>query len=192
MAKIIILNAPPGAGKDTIGSLVKDESPVPLRLLSFKQPMFEIALAMLGPGKYREFLTAYNDREQKEKPHDFLNGMSCRQFMIWISEEVIKPRFGNGYFGKRFAEEAERSDIPVICTDGGFHDEVIELIRGGHEVKVCRLHREGFTFQGDSRDYIRISSARDNVSGYCEYDYYLMDKNPMVTVEEIIRDHLAK
>lgn len=190
MAKIIVLNAPPHAGKDTIGGLVKDYSPVPLRLLSFKQPMFDIACAMLGPSNYRKFLAAYNDRSQKEKPHAFLNGMSCREFMIWISEDVIKPRFGNGYFGKAFAQEAESSDIPVICTDGGFPDEIIELIRGGHEVKVCRLHRPGYTFEGDSRDYIRISDAKDHVSGYREYDYYLMDKNPMVTVEEIIRDHL--
>ena len=112
--------------------------------------------------------------------------------MIWISEDVIKPRFGNGYFGKRFAEDAEVNDIPVICTDGGFPDEIIELIRGGHEVKLCRLHREGYTFEGDSRDYIRISSATNNVSGYCEYDYYLTDGDPMVTVKEIMRDHLIK
>uniref|UniRef100_A0AAU8BUL2 ATP-binding protein n=1 Tax=Salmonella phage PMBT35 TaxID=3137287 RepID=A0AAU8BUL2_9VIRU len=190
MAKIIILNAPPGAGKDTIGGLVKDESPVPLRLLSFKQPMFEIALAILGPGKYQKFLLAYNDREQKEKPHDFLNGLSCREFMIWISEHVIKPRFGNGYFGKRFAEEAERGDIPVICTDGGFPDEVIELVRGGHEVKVCRLHRQGYTFEGDSRDYIRINGGAG--IGYGEHDYILVAGEPMHTVKQIISDHLAK
>lgn len=192
MAKIIVLNAPPHAGKDTIGGLVKDYSPVPLRMMSFKQPMFDIACAMLGSANYRKFLAAYNDRSQKEKPHDFLNGMTCREFMIWISEEVIKPRFGNGYFGKAFAAEAELSDIPVICTDGGFPDEIIELIRAGHEVKVCRLHREGYTFAGDSRDYIRISSGKCNVSGYCEYDYYLQDGEPMHTVNEIIRDHLSK
>lgn len=193
MAKIIVLNAPPGAGKDTIGKMVSFYSPgEQCRLISFKQPMFEIALAILGKEKYNRFILAYDDREQKEKPHDFLNGMTCREFMIWISEDVIKPRFGNGYFGKRFAEEAERSDIPVICTDGGFPDEIIELIRGGHEVKVCRLHRQGYTFQGDSRDYIRISSARDNASGYREYDYTLTDGDPMQTVRQIIADHLAK
>lgn len=191
MAKIIILNAPPHAGKDTIGNLVKDESPVPLRMLSFKQPMFEIALAMLGPKRYADFLLAYNDRSQKEKPQAFLNGKSPRQFMIWISEDVIKPRFGNGYFGKRFAEIAEQSDIPVICTDGGFPDEVIELIRAGHEVKLCRLHRTGYTFENDSRDYIHISNGRSE-KGYGEYDYILINGEPMHTVNQIINHHLAK
>lgn len=189
MAKIIILNAPPHAGKDTIGRLVKDESPVPLRVLSFKQPMFEIALAMLGPVGYRKFLGAYNDRSQKEKPQSFLNGKSPREFMIWISEDVMKPRFGKNYFGMRFAEEAERSETPIICTDGGFPDEVIELIRVGHEVKLCRLHREGFTFENDSRDYIHISNGRCN-RGYGEYDYVLIDGNPMHTVNQIINHHL--
>lgn len=191
MAKIIILNAPPHAGKDTIGNLVKDESPVPLRMLSFKQPMFEIALAMLGPKRYADFLLAYNDRSQKEKPQSFLSGKSPRQFMIWISEDVIKPRFGNGYFGKRFAEIAEQSDIPVICTDGGFPDEVIELIRAGHEVKLCRLHRTGYTFESDSRDYIHISNGRSE-KGYGEHDYILVDGEPMHTVNQIINHHLAK
>ena len=32
----------------------------------------------------------------------------------------------------------------------------------------------------------------NNVSGYCEYDYYLTDGDPMMTVKEIMRDHLIK
>lgn len=186
MAKIIILNAPPGAGKDTIGKLIEYKSPTHVRQLSFKQPMFEIALAILGAKKYGDFIVAYNDREQKEKPHDFLMGMTCRQFIIWISEDVIKPKFGNEYFGKRFDEIAKESEIPVICTDGGFAEEVIALIDAGHEVKLCRLHRRGFLFDGDSRNYIRMNPMYYGRNGYKEADFYLVDNRPIETVKSII------
>ncbi|EDW9075432.1 hypothetical protein AV691_004286 [Salmonella enterica subsp. enterica serovar 4,[5],12:i:-] len=148
--------------------------------------MFEIALAILGAKRYGDFIVAYNDREQKEKPHDFLMGMTCRQFMIWISEEVIKPKFGDDYFGKRFDEIAKESDYPVICTDGGFTDEVIALIEACHEVKMCRLHRRGYSFKNDSRDYIRLPIGWHGVNSYKEADFYLVDNRPMETVKSII------
>lgn len=190
MAKIIILNAPHGAGKDTIGKLIEEHSPNRVRMISFKQPMFNIALAILGARRYGDFIMAYNDRETKEKPLDFLMGMSPRQFMIWISEDVIKPKFGNDYFGRRFDEVAKESDDPVICTDGGFSDEVIALIEAGHEVKLCRLHRRGFGFQGDSRSFIHLPIGWQGVNGYKDADFYLVDNRPMETVKNIINLYL--
>lgn len=186
MAKIIILNAPPGAGKDTIGKLIEYKSPTHVLQLSFKQPMFEIALAILGKRKYAAFIEAYNDRKRKEKPLECLNGKTPREFMIWISEDVIKPQFGNDYFGRRFNEIARTSDYPIICTDGGFPDEVIALVESGHEVKMCRLHRRGYSFENDSRDYIRLPIGWHGVNGYKEADFYLVDNQPNITVKNII------
>lgn len=187
MKQIIILNAPPGAGKDTIGGLVKDYSPVPLRTLSFKKPMFEIAQAMLGDHKFGLFMAAYDNRDEKEKPLRFLNGLSPRQFMIWISETVIKPQFGDQYFGRRFVEEARRDMIPVICTDGGFPSEIKPLLIHGFKVDVCRLHRSGYTFEGDSRDYLNLGDFHPQ---YKEHDFILVSGDPMHTVNEIINRFL--
>ena len=98
MAKIIILNAPPGAGKDTIGKMISFYSPgEQCRIISFKEPMFDIALAILGKENYQRFMLAY--------------------------------------------------------------------------------------------DYIRINPYYQK-NGYSEHDYKLVDKQPNVTVKEIIRDHL--
>ncbi|EKL2214120.1 hypothetical protein PQ125_002654 [Salmonella enterica] len=187
MAKIIILNAPPGAGKDTIGKMISFYSPgEQCRIISFKEPMFDIALAILGKENYQRFMLAYDDREQKERPQTFLMGMSPREFMIWISEDVIKPKFGKDYFSVRFNQKVKECESPVVCTDGGFPDEVIALIESGHEVKMCRLHRRGYSFKNDSRDYIRLPIGWHGVNGYKEADFYLVDNRPNETVKSII------
>ena len=180
--KIIILNAPPGAGKDTIGKLIHEAHPESM-LKSMKESMFEIALAILGPGMYRKFLEAYNDRKQKEKPQAFLNGKSPREFMIWISEDVVKPQFGDQHFGHRFVESALNAGASIICTDGGFPDEIKPLIKSGFYVDVFRLHREGYTFQGDSRNYLRLGNWHHR---YREFDLTIYDGEPELAAASVI------
>lgn len=186
MQKVIILNAPPGAGKDTIGRMIAEK--YECDLFCFKQPMFDIALAMLGSNRFSIFMDAYDDRERKEKPLDILNGKSPRQFMIWISEDVIKPQFGADYFGRRVAEEVRKFGT-VVCTDGGFEDEVIALINAGINVSLYRLHRSGYAFDGDSRDYIYLHRKYFD-DGYNEYDGRLIDWRPEIAVDKIARIEL--
>lgn len=186
MAKIILLNAPKGAGKDTIAdevcAMVKWS-----RKGSFKAPMFAIAHAILGAENFRRFLEVYDDREQKEKPHDFLMGMNCREFMIWISEDIIKPKFGEQYFGARLAEMASKASTPLIVSDCGFEQEIIALIDAGHEVRLVRMHREGFKFdETDSRNYVYLPACYYGVNGYDEVDTYLEDGNPKETASFIV------
>lgn len=177
MAKIIILNGPASIGKDTIGNaLEKDYNCIPV---SFKRPMFEIASSMLGAKAFSKFITAYDDRDQKEMSHDFLGGKTCREFMIWISESVVKPLFGNQQFGKLLSEQITQiSDggFPFICTDGGFPDEIIRLVEDGHDVTLVRLFMDGKTFDGDSRDYIRIKESHfPDYKKYNEHDVHLVN-----------------
>lgn len=175
MAKIIILNGPAGVGKDTIGNaLAKDYD---CTLVSFKRPMFDIARSIMGDGAFSEFMAAYNDRDQKEKPQRFLGGKTCREFMIWISESIVKPLFGSKHFGKLMSEYIQvYDDGTFVCTDGGFRDEVIQLIEDGHDVTVVRLFMNGKTFEGDSRNYIRINESHlPRYSWYQECDVNLVN-----------------
>lgn len=176
MSKIIILNGPAGVGKDTIGNaLCYDYRCTPT---SFKRPMFEIAASILGEQAYSKFITAYDDRDQKELPHDFLGGKTCREFMIWISESVVKPLFGNQQFGKLMSEHISLHDdgFSFVCTDGGFPDEVIRLVEDGHDVTLVRLFMDGKTFAGDSRDYISIKGLLSpNYKRYSEHDVHLVN-----------------
>lgn len=167
MAKVIILNGPAGCGKDTL-AMALVEMGFAKGTTSFKNPMFNIALAALGPDAYHEFLDGYDDRARKEKPEGFLNGLSRRQFMIAISEQFIKPVFGDDYFGKYLAENLPDGDEVFVVSDGGFASEVAPIVAAGHDVRIVRLHRDGYTFIGDSREYLY------DVSGVKDYDVYII------------------
>lgn len=167
MAKVIILNGPAGCGKDTL-AMALVEMGFAKGITSFKNPMFNIALAALGPDAYHEFLDGYDDRARKEKPEGFLNGLSRRQFMIAISEQFIKPVFGDDYFGKYLAENLPDGDEVFVVSDGGFASEVAPIVAAGHDVRIVRLHRDGYTFIGDSREYLY------DVSGVKDYDVYII------------------
>lgn len=189
MAKVIILNGPPGCGKDTIAGIIADRFHA--LTYSFKTPMFEIAKAMLGGVAYEKFMDLYNNRDTKEVANPLLNNRSPRDFMIWISESVIKPDFGKGHFGKLAADSMDFADQvcgygqSVVVSDGGFVDEVLALVNRGHDVTVIRLHREGFTFKGDSRNYIRINPYHRK-NGYAEFDVALFDGQPERAAGEIM------
>lgn len=176
MAKIIILNGPAGVGKDTIGSEL--EAYYDCNLVSFKRPMFGIAASLLGGKSFDKFITAYDDRNQKDQPQSFLGGKTCREFMIWISESIVKPLLGNQHFSKLLSELLNRCDdgSVFVCTDGGFPEEVIQLVEDGHDVTLVRLFMDGKTFEGDSRDYIRIEESQFHYcSWYQECDVHLIN-----------------
>ena len=188
MSKIIILNGPAGVGKDTIGNaLAADYNCIQT---SFKRPMFEIAASILGARAFSKFITAYDDRDQKEQPQSFLGGKTCREFMIWISETVVKPLFGNKQFGKLMSEHIQICDegFMFVCTDGGFPDEVIQLLEDGHDVTLVRLFMDGKTFDGDSRDYIRLKELYyPYYKKYSEHDVHLVNGDIDGGVLKVVR-----
>lgn len=158
MTKLFILNGPAGVGKDTIADIMV-ETGVAKEKVSFKSPMFNVAKGMLSSDEFDGFIKNYDNRDYKESHHGFLGGMTVREFMIWISESVMKPVFGDDIFGKRLAKSL--GDGSYICADGGFASEIKPLIDAGVEVTLIRLHRAGYTFDGDSRSYIHGVCARE-------------------------------
>lgn len=186
---IIVLNAPAGAGKDTIQQAIAELHEV--SQLSFKKPMFAMANAILGDLGFAEFMDAYNNRERKEKPLDLLHGSSPRQFMIWLSESVIKPHFGDKHFGNLLYDDYimhENDGYYVgVVSDGGFESETVALIETGVPVRLVRLHRDGYTFAGDSRDYVRLPDYADNSAvDYQEFDVQLTEGLPVVAALDIL------
>lgn len=184
MKTVLILNGPPGCGKDTLQAAMSQRYGIERQ--SMKAPMFDIAKAILGPVDFKRFMADYDNRSEKENPQDYLQGESPRTFMIWISEHVIKPKFGNQHFGKLASDALKTERNTAIFSDGGFPDEVRRLVDDGYKVKLVRLHREGFDFGGDSRDYIHIPELLGGWQ-YREYDVDVIPGDVYAGANELFR-----
>lgn len=162
MSKVIILNGPPGCGKDTIGAaFCRGERNSTIR--SFKEPMFRIAATTMGMD-WDDFRICYEDREWKDSPKESLNGHTVRELLQNISETYIKPFFGSAYFGVealRGVNNASGWANTIVFTDGGFADEINTLATAaGHEVVLVHVYRDGCTFEGDTRNYVLSNEVR--------------------------------
>ncbi|MGL5015024.1 MAG: hypothetical protein ACRC6V_12150 [Bacteroidales bacterium] len=159
MSKIYILNAPPQTGKDTIADLVIAECGV--HTCSFKYPMYNLFIHTTGMSA-SEFFDNYDTPGWKDSSQEFLNGRKPRELMIHISEEYVKPFFGEDYYGKwvadyiKFAEFEAEKEFTWILPDGGFQPEFDAMKKAfGDRVVLISLEREGHRdFTGDSRSYI--------------------------------------
>lgn len=154
---IILLNSPPGCGKDTIAKTLNwmDGS----EIMEFKKPMFKIASAIVGLA-VEEFLKLYSDRTKKENPCEEFLGMSGRQLLIDISESFCKPRFGEEYFGRVAANGMNFdhfSNYGYVFSDSGFLSEVFPLARkfGKESITIVQFTGQGVVdFGNDSRNWV--------------------------------------
>ena len=173
MSKVIILNGPPGSGKDTLADLIEERDG--FVHMKFKDRLYEIGakIAELPLGGYKWLCT---DRSTKELGTFVLGGKSPREHLIWVSEEVIKPLFGEDYFGKYLdlqAYEPLEDGNNVVVSDSGFVKELEPLAYNcsweGVSIHVIRLHRGGYSFEGDSREYIY---PEDSLEWWDDVDFH--------------------
>ena len=171
--RVILLNGPPGSGKDAIGNLLKaaiDEqhknAPQLLRAEVFK------FASVLKTAALRIFPQVANFEHDKDDPEKGVDGVTRRRILIQLSEQFFKPLFGDGYFGRVLAEQIRQAasnvsakDFIAIVTDSGFAAEAGEIVeafnagqRDPHDesstadaVMLVNIYREGHDFKGDSR-----------------------------------------
>lgn len=156
--KIIILNGPPGSGKDLIGErLVNDAC---WNVATFKEGIFD-ALRVLsttaGSDLYKRIKADYNNRDVKELKGHLVDDMSIRDIMIHTSETCMKKLFGPEVFGQILASKMDEG-YDFVITDGGFEDEINALIsevQGTHDVVLFQVRRHGKDFGSDSRRYVQ-------------------------------------
>jgi len=181
--KVVVLNAPPRAGKGIGASYLTEcinnnKSPLTSHHREFKDSLIKITSDMLGIS-VEDFLVGYNMTVEdycdtflpiykdyflqmgvtwwKDIPLYSVNNkvMSKRQAIIHVSENVIKPNFGNDAFGQMFVNNLPNEGV-VFVSDGGFKEELLPVINhvGKENVLIIRLHRNGCDFSNDSRDYL--------------------------------------
>lgn len=176
--KTIIFNGPPSCGKSeavmhTVNKLhtFTDYDVARIRMAD---PLYN-ALRELFSLEMGEWEDMYNNA--KEEPSEQLWGMSPRQAMIWLSEDVMKPKFGKTFFGDIAGLKAMEwfTSYPngiVLCDDGGFDYEVRaykDLLPKHHQLFIIRICRDGCNFSNDSRGYL-IEDAFGGVKEWITLD----------------------
>lgn len=182
--KVVVLNAPSRVGKDVGASYLtkcinNNKYPLTAYHREFKHSLFKITADMLGIS-VEEFLDGYDmavgDYCSKCQPFhkDSYLSLGCtwwkdvplyrvgakerlskRQALIHTSENIIKPNFGDDAFGKMFVNNLPEEGV-VFVSDGGFKEEILPIIDhvGKENLLIIRIHREGYDFSNDSRNYL--------------------------------------
>lgn len=161
--RVVVLNGPPNSGKDTLADQLccqyREDGYLAERR-AFKDGLIELAakLMLVDEGWFRKVC---DDRDQKERAQPQLGGLSPRQALIFVSEDVVKPKLGDNYFGRFMAQNLTEGAIHFV-SDGGFLRELVPVMDlvGRDNLLVVHLHREGCTFEGDSRDYVPLTEIR--------------------------------
>ena len=152
---VVLLNGPPLSGKDSgADHLVDFFRPCGAVKREFKQKLFDLVMLIYSI-KPERFWQIYNDRALKEKPLPEFEGLSIRQAMIKVSEEVIKPNYGKQYFGVAAARELQEGVLNIF-SDSGFVEEIEPIVEkvGAENIFLIRVYKEGCKFLGDSRNYL--------------------------------------
>jgi len=166
MTKIFLLNGPAGSGKDTAAAHLQEYFEG--KLVKFATPLKKAATAIYCDGDEKLF-EHFDTFERKGIPEEIFFGKSCRQVQINISEYFLKPMHGEDVFGQILKQRIKRASTNYnlfFVSDSGFAPEAEVLIKefGSENVVLIRIHRDGHTFDGDSRNYINLD--QHNVRTY--------------------------
>lgn len=162
--KAILFNGPSGIGKD--------EGYHALAALPGLNPIWRPFATLLKHMTCRFFDTPYawySYEKRKDVTSKEFNGLTPRQAYIWMSEEVVKPKFGKYYWAEKAVEYyfdqiykngsnlKSAHTSPFIVTDLGFQHELEPIFKKfkSQNVLIIRVHRNGCDFKNDSREYIR-------------------------------------
>ena len=168
----VIFNGPPGSGKDEACAFLK--SNYGYKHLQMKDELFIDTAEYYGVS-LEWFMNGYDDRTLKEYPRDELGGVSKRQALIHVSENIMKPKYGKDYYGRKTAEKMD--SVSSYCfSDGGFIEEILPVINtiGQENICIVQLHRTGCSFSSDSRNYIHGNLIDDYGLGK------FIDKNSLI------------
>jgi len=150
MTTVVFLNGPPGCGKDTVAEMLWRHHG--FSRLKFAQPLRNACCGLLD---------VYELDLEGLKARDIAPGVSLRDLMIGLSEDLVKPLLGKDFFGIRAGHEIERMSKfveRIVVSDAGFQHEVEACMRAFPKATyhVWRIAGRGpQDFAGDSRQWLR-------------------------------------
>lgn len=157
--KIILINGPPGAGKDFTGDILLEQlADYGCRSGKYKMttPMDKALIAFFGITE--EEYASVREGPDKELPSSYFFGATCRKLLQTFSEWWVKKLCGSDVFGQLACRHMKLMGVDVICiTDSGFNCEVEPIIAefGVNNVIGLRMHRHNHSYEGDTREYLR-------------------------------------
>lgn len=160
--KIIIINGPPGVGKDTAAGAIMafinaNEPWKQPRLIKVSEPIKKATHVLFGVDTWA---WDHFDKEglqlQKNVPCGELFGESPRDAYIAVSN-YAKEKFGDEFFGWIARRKmAQMKTAMTYIIDGGCLEEMPPIVEylGAENVLVLEIHASGKDFVGDSRGYL--------------------------------------
>lgn len=159
--KILLLNGPPGAGKDTIATIMKKAAASNVKCEKFAQPM-KTALPLIYGIPVTDWQERLDLMPYKDEPAPELFGKTPREVQIALSETLLKPLHDKFIFGKLLLNRIKNLPQPapslIVVSDSGFREEAEIIVNefGAKNVFLWRIHRQGCDFKKDSRDFITL------------------------------------
>jgi len=164
--KIILFNGPPRSGKDTAaeiafehfqGNLIfqDDINVVKLKFADALKRCTHEAHGLEG------YVSDYFEETKEIAASEFF-GLTPREAYIKMSEECVKQGFGHRFWGNvllnKIKMKIKQSFFNIfLISDCGFTQEIVPMTHDYRsEMLIVRLHRPGYTYEGDSRSDIEL------------------------------------
>lgn len=176
--KIILLNAPPQAGKDqaaiaittALNNLIQAGMRYPYQVTHHKvtDPLKRAAMALYGVPDSE----AADIELNKDEPLPHFDGKTMRQVINSLSHSYVKPHLDREFLIKRFIKKlnaaeslcqaATGHELLCICSDFGHPDDLQPLIESYGKENLLLMHivRPEHNFAADTRQYITCEGVR--------------------------------
>lgn len=151
--KIILLNAPPRCGKDTLALALKQAFGA--SIVSYGEFPKNGAHAQFGMVGIHP--KAFEDT--KDEPNADFMGLTPRQAYIDHAQKWMKPEYGPDIYARLMVQNLTKArTLITVVPDLGFQEEVDCLIPlyGIENMMVIQINRAEYTYARfkDSRDYV--------------------------------------
>lgn len=157
---IILLNGPPGIGKDTIANEFITAF-AGFQKMEYKEGLRNATLQRYEVADREEGLRQFECRKAKDSPSELFQGRTPREALI-ETDTFLKNEYGRSMAGE-WAASAVQANIQLcgiqnfLFSDSGFVQEAYQVAEKVDRVVVVQLHHPDFNFDNDSRDYIEIN-----------------------------------
>ena len=202
---IVLFNGPPRSGKDSACEIIMKHFPE-VHYVYFKEILYGETAKILELD-FNFWAKVCQNGDLKDSPMLTVSAgelMTPRDILIYLAEKVLKPKYGKEFIARgtaetisdliQFQREQSNEEAVIVIPDLGFDyeiDTVREMIPNAHVISVA-LHRPGFTFEGDSRSYVKNANfGLHNTENYEDLKHkvlrlfrnIVLDIRPIPTIE---------